>query len=76
MRWIPLFIACVLQFSGRGSAGELPRNIPEILPREVDQVGFIDLEKLRDSKHYAQIKQKMLPERFEQLELFLKEKQV
>lgn len=57
--------------AGRPAAGQaLPPQVLALYPQQTGEVVFADLRGLRASKHYAQIKAQVLPERFRQLEQF------
>ena len=55
-----------------GAAGAAGRaDVLYQLPRESGEVGFLDLQTLRASPHYALLKQRLLPARFAQFERFV-----
>ena len=57
--------------SSQPAAGQaLPPQVQALYPQQTGEVVFADLRGLRASKHYAQIKAQVLPERFRQLEQF------
>jgi len=52
------------------AAQALPPQVQALYPQQTGEVVFADLRALRGSRHYAQIKAQVLPERFRQLEQF------
>lgn len=51
-------------------AQSLPAQVVSLYPPETGELVFVDLRALRGSRHYAQVKSQVLPERFRQLEQF------
>lgn len=53
------------------AAGSLRADILQVLPAEVGEVAFVDLQAVRSSPHYPQLKQRLIPARFAQFERFI-----
>jgi hypothetical protein len=53
-------------------AQALPNQVLALYPQRTGELVFVDLVTLRNSPHYAQIKAQLLPERFRQLEQWIR----
>ncbi len=63
-----LIIAALAALAPMATAQSIPAQVVALYPQRAGEVVFADLRALRASKHYAQLKTQVLPERFRQLE--------
>lgn len=64
--------AALLLAAPPASAGSLRTDVLFLLPEECGEVAFLDVQELRASPHYAQLKRRFLPTRFLHFDRFLR----
>jgi hypothetical protein len=67
---IGFIVACLL--AAPAGANSLRSDVLYVLPSESGEVGFIDLQALRASRHYDLLKKRFLPTRFSHFERFIR----
>lgn len=64
--------AMTLSFSASPAAAQaLPNQVMGLYPERTGEIIFVDLRALRSSRHYAQIKNQVLPQQFRSLEQWI-----
>ncbi|MCL5289158.1 MAG: hypothetical protein M1453_14330 [Acidobacteria bacterium] len=59
--------AILFSFASPAAAQALPNQVLALYPRDTGEITFLDVRSLRNSPNYAEMKTKVLPERFRQL---------
>lgn len=62
-----IFAALLAFVSAPAEAQAIPNQVLSLYPREAGELAFLDVRSLRNAPNYAELKAKVLPERFRQL---------
>lgn len=61
------FLAVLFVFAPYAAAQAIPNQVLALYPRDAGEITFLDVRSLRNAPNYAELKAKVLPERFRQL---------